>query len=42
MKKIYFQPGMVLAFEPITAVNSTDFMHKRGNDWNLYCKNGDL
>ena len=42
MKKIQFQPGMVLAFEPITAVNSTDFMHKRGNDWNLYCKNGDL
>ncbi len=42
MKKIFFQPGMVLAFEPITAVNSTDFVSRPGNDWNLYCKNKDL
>lgn len=42
MKKIFFQPGMVLAFEPITAVTSTDFVHRSGNDWNIYCKNKDL
>ena len=42
MKKILFQPGMVLAFEPITAVSSTDFVHRPGNDWNLYCKGKDL
>lgn len=42
MKKIYFEPGMVLAFEPITAVSSTDFVSKPGNDWNLYCKGKDL
>ena len=42
MKKIFFQPGMVLAFEPITAVSSTDFVSKPGNDWNLYCKGKDL
>jgi methionine aminopeptidase len=37
MKKIFFQPGMVLAFEPITAVTSTNFKQKPGNDRNLYC-----
>lgn len=42
MKKIIMQPGMVLAFEPITAVTSTDFKHKPGNERNLYCKDGDL
>ncbi len=43
MKKIIMQPGMVLAFEPITAVTSTDFHYKPGgNDRNLYCKNGDF
>ncbi len=42
MKNIVFQPGMVLAFEPITAVTSTDFTHKPGNNRNLYCKDGDL
>ncbi len=42
MKKIFFQPGMVLAFEPITAVTSTDFVSKPKNDWNLYCKKWDL
>lgn len=42
MKKIFFKPGMVLAFEPITAVNSSDFVHRPGNDWNLYCKGKDL
>jgi methionyl aminopeptidase len=38
MKNIIMKPGMVLAFEPITAVTSTDFVHRPGNDWNLYCK----
>lgn len=42
MKKIFFQPGMVLAFEPITAVTSTDFISKPWNDRNLYCKKWDL
>ncbi|MFA6255801.1 MAG: type I methionyl aminopeptidase [Candidatus Absconditabacterales bacterium] len=42
MKNILLQPGMVLAFEPITAVTSTDFGTKPGNNWNLYCKKGDL
>ena len=42
MKNIFFKPGMVLAIEPITAVNSTDFVSRPGNDWNLYCKNKDL
>lgn len=42
MKKIFFQPGMVLAFEPITAISSTDFVNRAGNDWNLYCKGKDL
>jgi len=42
MKNIILQPGMILAFEPITAVTSTDFMNKSGNDRNLYCKDGDV
>lgn len=42
MKHIIMKPGMVLAFEPITAVTSTDFHHKPGNERNLYCKNGDI
>lgn len=42
MKKTFFKPGMVVAIEPITAVTSTDFMMKKGNDWDLFCKNGDL
>lgn len=41
-KKIQFESGMVLAFEPITAVTSTDFVTKPHSEWNLYCKNGDL
>ena len=42
MKKIFFEPGMVLAFEPITAVESKGFKNKPGNDWNLYCNKWDL
>ncbi len=42
MKHIFFKPGMVLALEPITAVTSTDFVARPGNDWNLYCKGRDL
>ncbi len=42
MKKIFFQPGMVLAFEPITAVTSTNFKQKPGNDRNLYCSKWDV
>ena len=42
MKKSFLKPWMVVAIEPITAVNSTQFVQKRWNDRNLYCKNGDL
>lgn len=41
-KKINFQSWMVLAFEPITAISSNDFVTRKWSDWNLYCKNGDL
>jgi len=42
MKKIILKPWMVLAIEPITAINSTQFIAKKWNDWNLYCKGWDL
>lgn len=41
-KKIKFIPGMVLAFEPITAIISNDFTLKRDNDRNLYTKKWDI
>jgi methionyl aminopeptidase len=37
-KTTTFVPGMVLAFEPITAIQSKDFELRKGNDWNLYTK----
>jgi len=37
-KSVVFTPGMVLAFEPITAIISDDFTQKKGNDRNLYTK----
>lgn len=41
LKSIKFKPGMVLAFEPITAEVSTDYkMHK--NQRNLITQHGDL
>ncbi|HKL44541.1 MAG TPA: type I methionyl aminopeptidase [Candidatus Absconditabacterales bacterium] len=40
-KKVKFQPGMVVCFEPITAIKSEDIVLKN-NDRNLYCKKGDL
>ncbi|HCB51527.1 TPA: hypothetical protein DEP21_03050 [Patescibacteria group bacterium] len=42
MKKTFLKPGMVIAIEPITAVSSKDFVTRKDNDWNLYCKDGDL
>ena len=42
MKKSILKPWMVVAIEPITAINSTQFVEKKWNDLNLYCKNGDL
>jgi methionyl aminopeptidase len=42
MKKIFFKPGMVLAFEPITAITSTDFELRGNSTWNLYCTQNDL
>lgn len=41
MKKIQWKPGMVVALEPITAVESDDVVYHE-SDWNLYCKRGDL
>ncbi len=35
-------PGRVVALEPITALRSTDFKEKPGNDRNLYTTKGDL
>ncbi|HRX63846.1 MAG TPA: type I methionyl aminopeptidase [Candidatus Absconditabacterales bacterium] len=40
-KKIKFQPGMVVCFEPITSIES-DEVKLKDNDRNLYCKKGDL
>lgn len=42
MKNIFWKPWMVVAIEPITAISSKDFVMKKWNNWNLYCKNGDL
>ena len=42
MKKIVLEPWMVIAIEPITAVVSDDVVFGDLNDWNLYCKKGDL
>lgn len=42
MKKIERIPGMVVALEPITAVKSDDVIYRDLNDWNLYCRKGDL
>ena len=42
IKKIICKPGMVLAFEPITAIQSEDFEMRWWNDWNLYTKKRDL
>lgn len=41
MKKIQWTPGMVVALEPITAVESDDVVYHE-SDWNLYCRKGDL
>jgi len=44
MKKQKYEPGMVLCFEPITAVMSKDFFMKQGDDglytnfWDLACQ----
>lgn len=42
MKNTFLKTWMVIALEPITAITSKDFDPKPWNDWNLYCKNGDL
>lgn len=42
MKNQYFQPGMVIALEPITAVSSSEFIMKKGQDRNLYTKQWDF
>ncbi len=40
-KNIKFEPGMVVCFEPITAIESQDIVLK-DNERNLYCKKWDL
>lgn len=40
-KKIKFEPGMIVAFEPITAIKSEDIV-LHNNERNLYCKKWDL
>lgn len=42
LKKIERKPWMVIALEPITAVASDDVVYRDTNDWNLYCRKGDL
>ncbi|MCX6823384.1 MAG: type I methionyl aminopeptidase [candidate division SR1 bacterium] len=42
VKNITFQAGMVIALEPITAIQSKDFELRKGNDRNLYTKKGDI
>lgn len=42
MKNTFLETWMVLALEPITAITSKDFNPKPWNNWNLYCKDGDL
>lgn len=39
---VYFEEGMVIALEPITAVDSQQFTEMPGNHRNLYTDNGDL
>lgn len=40
--KIKFNPGMVIALEPITAQSSESYIEDKINGWNLYTKHGDL
>ncbi|AKH33075.1 Methionine aminopeptidase 1 [candidate division SR1 bacterium Aalborg_AAW-1] len=40
--KIKFNPGMVVALEPITAKTSESYIEDKINGWNLYTKHGDL
>ena len=42
MKKIEWIPWMVVAIEPITAIESDDVVYGELNDWNLYCRKWDL
>jgi methionyl aminopeptidase len=42
MKKISFKPNMVVALEPITALNSTTSVEKPANHRNLYTQLGDI
>lgn len=41
-KKTEFQPNMVVCFEPITAISSTDIVEKKWQPWNLYTKKWDF
>ena len=42
MQKQIFEPGMVIALEPITAFKSTSFKEKKGIPRNIYTKKDDL
>lgn len=41
-KWVFFQPGMVVALEPITAIKSQKVFEKPWNHWNLYTQYWDL
>jgi len=42
LKQYLVKNGMAFAIEPITAVESTDWVEKKPGDWPLYCKKWDL
>ncbi len=42
VKTVTFQAGMVIALEPITAIQSKDFELRKWNDRNLYTKKWDI
>lgn len=42
VKELTFEPGMVVALEPITAERSSDYTERPGNHRNLYTSKGDL
>lgn len=43
LQEIYLEPNMIIALEPITAIESRSYKERPEiNDWNLYTEKGDL
>lgn len=42
LQRIFLEPGMVIALEPITAIESRSYKEKPHIKWNLYTQKGDL